>query len=107
MCNTGLLKADITPRPNNPPLRNEALHVHVHLSPPPKEYPLLFLLCTRPMEDTHTYFVMFVWNAQLLFLLSFVWPGFEPAPLVGAPFFFGRHRGPGFEPAPSYFLFRF
>ena len=44
MCNTGLLKADITPRPNNPPLRNEALHVHVHL-PPPERVPLVVLSC--------------------------------------------------------------
>ena len=98
MCNTGLLKAGATYRANNPPHQNEALHVHAHTCPPPEEYTLL-LSCS--------YCDVFS-DRSTNFLLSFVWPGFEPAPLVGAPsFFFGRHRGPGFEPAPSYFLFRF
>ena len=77
MCNTGLLKAGATYRANNPPHQNEALHVHAHTCPPPEEYTLL-LSCS--------YCDVFS-DRSTNFLLSFVWPGFEPAPLVGAPFF--------------------
>ena len=101
MCNTGLLKADITPRPNNPPLRNEALHVHVHL-PPPERVPLVVLSCVPGPWRTLIPTSSCLFGTLNYFLLSFVWPGIEPATFLAPP-----HGGPWprIEPAPFFFMF--
>ena len=101
MCNTGLLKADITPRPNNPPLRNEALHVHVHL-PPPERVPLVVLSCVPGPWRTLIPTSSCLFGTLNNFLLSFVWPGIEPATFLAPP-----HGGPWprIEPAPFFFMF--